>query len=204
MTTTQANFRIDADIKEQAEQAFILLGITPSQAVNHFYQYVADKGRLPFSVQATVTLENDEDIYLRLLRELRICNIHLRYAELLSEKGDKPASLKKALSLAKSEASRAYDTLDEHMSSVAQYAHSLPEFGANHETGGVDQFLEQLQGRLRDIRLCLTSDSAQIVSMQRDLYTSALILTFSHPAAWDEDMLECPHSVPDSYMVGGQ
>ncbi|MFZ4210572.1 type II toxin-antitoxin system RelB/DinJ family antitoxin [Pantoea endophytica] len=204
MTTTQANFRIDADIKDQAEQTFILLGVTPSQAVNHFYQYVAEKGRLPFSVQTTVTLENDEDIYLRLLREIRICNMHLRYAELLSEKGDKPASLNKALSLAKSEASRAYDTLDEHMSSVAQYAHSLQEFGANHETGGVDQFLVQLRDRLWNIRLCPASDSTQIVSMHRDLYTSALILTFSHPTECDEDILECPHYVPDSYMVGGQ
>lgn len=70
MTTTQANFRIHADTKDQADQIFTLLGITPSQAVNHFNQYVADNGRQPFSVQ--ITLKFKERAHMPNKQQLKV------------------------------------------------------------------------------------------------------------------------------------
>lgn len=74
MTTTQANFRINADTNDQADQIFTLLGITPPQAVNHFYQYVADNVRLPFSVQ--ITLKFKERAHMPNKQQLKVRSWH--------------------------------------------------------------------------------------------------------------------------------
>jgi len=75
MTTTQANFRINADTNDQADQIFTLLGITPPQAVNHFYQYVADNVRLPFSVQ--ITLKFKERAHMPNKQQLKVRSWHI-------------------------------------------------------------------------------------------------------------------------------
>ena len=46
------NVRIDAGIKQTAEQVFANLGITPSAAINMFYKQVIRTNSIPFELKA--------------------------------------------------------------------------------------------------------------------------------------------------------
>jgi addiction module RelB/DinJ family antitoxin len=56
MALTQINIRLEETLKNEVHSTFETLGISPSQAVNAFYQYVRDNGTLPFTV--LVKIEN--------------------------------------------------------------------------------------------------------------------------------------------------
>ena len=48
MSTTLLQYRIDKDLKKQAEQIFEIQGIKPSQVISILYTEVARTGKLPF------------------------------------------------------------------------------------------------------------------------------------------------------------
>ena len=55
MATTQVNFRVDQELKTQADRVFDAHEISPTQAVNALYQFVAENNRLPFFIRTEVT-----------------------------------------------------------------------------------------------------------------------------------------------------
>lgn len=51
------NIRIDSDIKSSAEKVFAKLGLTPSTAINLFYNQVIRTNSIPFELKADVPNE---------------------------------------------------------------------------------------------------------------------------------------------------
>lgn len=61
--------RIEDQLKAQAEDVLARHGVSPTEAVNHLYLYVAQHGRLPFRVRPVS--ESPEDVFSTLLKGLR-------------------------------------------------------------------------------------------------------------------------------------
>ena len=49
--TTTISVRMDADLKNDAENILVSLGLTPSQAINVFYKQITFQNGLPFPVK---------------------------------------------------------------------------------------------------------------------------------------------------------
>lgn len=58
------NARIDDETKAQVDQVLGLLGISQTQAITAFYQYIASHGKLPLIITQHVTTA--EDVYLKI------------------------------------------------------------------------------------------------------------------------------------------
>ncbi|WP_313159039.1 type II toxin-antitoxin system RelB/DinJ family antitoxin [Mixta calida] len=61
--------RIEEQLKAQAEEVLARHGVTPTEAVNHLYLYLAQHGKLPFRVRPVS--ESPEDVYRSLLLRVR-------------------------------------------------------------------------------------------------------------------------------------
>jgi addiction module RelB/DinJ family antitoxin len=61
--------RIEDQLKAQAEEVLARHGVSPTEAVNHLYLYLAQHGRLPFRVRPVS--ESPEDVYRTLLLQVR-------------------------------------------------------------------------------------------------------------------------------------
>lgn len=59
MAITQINVRIEEELKNEVHSIYEDMGITPSQAINSFYQYVRDNGVLPYKI--TISIESVPD-----------------------------------------------------------------------------------------------------------------------------------------------
>lgn len=59
MGITQINVRMEEELKNEVHSIYEDMGITPSQAINSFYQYVRDNGTLPYKL--TISIENVPD-----------------------------------------------------------------------------------------------------------------------------------------------
>ncbi|MFV9671440.1 type II toxin-antitoxin system RelB/DinJ family antitoxin [Pantoea sp. KXB25] len=59
--------RIEDHLKAQAEDVLARHGVSPTEAVNHLYLYVAQHSRLPFRVRPVS--ESPEDVYRSLLQQ---------------------------------------------------------------------------------------------------------------------------------------
>lgn len=61
--------RIEDQLKAQAEDVLVRHGVSPTEAINHLYLYLAQHGRLPFRVRPVS--ESPEDVYRSLLQQVR-------------------------------------------------------------------------------------------------------------------------------------
>ncbi|ENG4975133.1 type II toxin-antitoxin system RelB/DinJ family antitoxin [Escherichia coli] len=59
MATVNVNVRIDAELKQSADEAMQTAGVSPTQAVTLLYQYIAENKRLPFVVTTSVKTPDD-------------------------------------------------------------------------------------------------------------------------------------------------
>ncbi|HAT2303799.1 TPA: type II toxin-antitoxin system antitoxin, RelB/DinJ family [Citrobacter freundii] len=59
MATVNVNVRIDAELKQSADEAMQIAGVSPTQAVTLLYQYIAENKRLPFVVMTSVKTPDD-------------------------------------------------------------------------------------------------------------------------------------------------
>lgn len=59
MATVNVNARIDSELKQSADEAMQLAGITPTQAITLLYQYISENKRLPFVVTTSVKTPKD-------------------------------------------------------------------------------------------------------------------------------------------------
>lgn len=59
MATVNVNARIDAELKQRADEAMQIAGVTPTQAITLLYQYIAENKRLPFVVTTSVKTPKD-------------------------------------------------------------------------------------------------------------------------------------------------
>ncbi|MDM2776312.1 type II toxin-antitoxin system RelB/DinJ family antitoxin [Citrobacter sp. Cpo142] len=59
MATVNVNVRIDAELKQSADEAMQIAGVSPTQAVTLLYQYIAENKRLPFVVTTSVKTPDD-------------------------------------------------------------------------------------------------------------------------------------------------
>lgn len=59
MATVNVNVRIDAELKQSADEAMQIAGATPTQAITLLYQYIAENKRLPFVVTTSVKTPDD-------------------------------------------------------------------------------------------------------------------------------------------------
>jgi len=59
MATVNVNVRIDAELKQSADEAMQVAGATPTQAITLLYQYIAGNKRLPFVVTTSVKTPDD-------------------------------------------------------------------------------------------------------------------------------------------------
>lgn len=59
MATVNVNVRIDAELKQSADEAMQIAGATPTQAITLLYQYIAQNKRLPFVVKSSVKTPDD-------------------------------------------------------------------------------------------------------------------------------------------------
>ncbi|HHQ5972104.1 TPA: type II toxin-antitoxin system RelB/DinJ family antitoxin [Enterobacter hormaechei subsp. steigerwaltii] len=85
MATVNVNVRIDAELKQSADEAMLLAGTTPTQAITLLYQYIAENKRLPFITTKAIQThaELEKEIYLhfhegrtilkRILQSIEIC-----------------------------------------------------------------------------------------------------------------------------------
>jgi len=85
MATVNVNVRMDAELKQSADEAMLLAGTTPTQAITLLYQYIAENKRLPFITTKMIQTpaELEKEIYLhfhegrtilkRILQSLEIC-----------------------------------------------------------------------------------------------------------------------------------
>lgn len=60
--TTTISVRMDAELKNDAENILTLLGLTPSQAINVFYKQITFQNGLPFSIKIPKKKLNDVSI----------------------------------------------------------------------------------------------------------------------------------------------
>lgn len=63
------NARIDDDIKKQADDVLKRLNISQTEAILLLYQYIADHGKLPFTVSTEIMTEADDTQYI--LKEIK-------------------------------------------------------------------------------------------------------------------------------------
>jgi len=61
--------RLDEDLKAQAEAAMALLDISPTKAITHFYQYLAQHRQLPFRI--TTSFETPGDVWQEATNKLQ-------------------------------------------------------------------------------------------------------------------------------------
>lgn len=59
MATVNVNVRIDAELKQSADEAMQIADATPTQAITLLYQYIAENKRLPFVVTTSVKTPDD-------------------------------------------------------------------------------------------------------------------------------------------------
>lgn len=64
--------RIEDQLKAQAEEVLARHGVSPTEAVNHLYLYLAQHGQLPFRVRPVS--ESPEDVYSNMLQQVRAVN----------------------------------------------------------------------------------------------------------------------------------
>lgn len=64
--------RIEDHLKAQAEEVLARHGVSPTEAVNHLYLYLAQHGQLPFRVRPVS--ESPEDVYSNMLQQVRAVN----------------------------------------------------------------------------------------------------------------------------------
>ncbi|ELS8330021.1 type II toxin-antitoxin system RelB/DinJ family antitoxin, partial [Salmonella enterica] len=50
MALSQISVRIDEELKQRTDETMKLLGTNPTQAITLLYQYIAENGKLPFTV----------------------------------------------------------------------------------------------------------------------------------------------------------
>ncbi|WP_447840833.1 type II toxin-antitoxin system RelB/DinJ family antitoxin [Enterobacter bugandensis] len=85
MATVNVNVRVDAELKQSADEAMLLAGTTPTQAITLLYQYISENKRLPFittkMIQTSTELEKEiyvhfhegRTILKRILQSIEIC-----------------------------------------------------------------------------------------------------------------------------------
>lgn len=64
--------RIEDQLKAQAEEVLARHGVSPTEAVNNLYLYLAQHGRLPFRVRPVS--ESPEEVYSDMLQQVRAVN----------------------------------------------------------------------------------------------------------------------------------
>lgn len=71
------NARIDDEIKAQADEVLKKLDISHTQAISALYQYIADKGRLPFHIITQVITPTDiqNDLFNQLKNASYLLNV---------------------------------------------------------------------------------------------------------------------------------
>lgn len=76
MATTQVSIRIEQKIKHSAERVFDINGITPTQAVNALYQFVAENNHLPFFIRTEITERlPEEEVQTALIRKISVLQL---------------------------------------------------------------------------------------------------------------------------------
>lgn len=50
MALQQISIRINEELKQRTDETMKLLGTNPTQAITLLYQYIAENGKLPFTV----------------------------------------------------------------------------------------------------------------------------------------------------------
>lgn len=78
MALSQISVRIDEDLKQRTDEAMKRIGTNPTQTITLLYQYIADNGKLPFSVRTVVSDKTEHTHYL--LGQLR--SVH-EYCQIL-------------------------------------------------------------------------------------------------------------------------
>ncbi|EIC8564081.1 TPA: type II toxin-antitoxin system RelB/DinJ family antitoxin [Escherichia coli] len=69
MTLSQISVRIDDELKQRTDEKMKLLGTNPTQAITLLYQYIAENGKLPFTV--STQLFTSEDYTQKLITTVR-------------------------------------------------------------------------------------------------------------------------------------
>jgi RHH-type rel operon transcriptional repressor/antitoxin RelB len=59
MALSQISVRIDDELKQRTDEKMKLLGTNPTQAITLFYQYIAENGKLPFTVSSRLFTSED-------------------------------------------------------------------------------------------------------------------------------------------------
>lgn len=62
------NVRIEEELKQKADEVMKAAGTTPTAAITLLYQYIAEHGKLPFTVKTSLSTPNDTT--LAILREM--------------------------------------------------------------------------------------------------------------------------------------
>ncbi|EPY9990705.1 type II toxin-antitoxin system RelB/DinJ family antitoxin [Escherichia coli] len=69
MALSQISVRIDDELKQRTDEKMKLLGTNPTQAITLLYQYIAENGKLPFTV--STQLFTSEDYTQKLITTVR-------------------------------------------------------------------------------------------------------------------------------------
>ena len=84
--TTQINFRIDEDIKRNAEKVLDDLGLSMSAAITVFLKKVGREHRIPFELSADPFYSESNMKYLeQIMRDIEAGKAHFAEHELLEE-----------------------------------------------------------------------------------------------------------------------
>ena len=79
MTKVQANYRLDAKQKQEAEAVLHRIGLKPTDAVNMFMRHIAMYGELPFKPSVpnaeTVKVFKDTDAKIGLTKHKKVSDI---------------------------------------------------------------------------------------------------------------------------------
>lgn len=59
MALQQISIRIDDELKQRTDETMKLLGTNPTQAITLLYQYIAENGKLPFTVSSRLLSSED-------------------------------------------------------------------------------------------------------------------------------------------------
>ncbi|MEX8630979.1 type II toxin-antitoxin system RelB/DinJ family antitoxin [Salmonella enterica] len=59
MALSQISVRIDEELKQRTDETMKLLGTNPTQAITLLYQYIAENGKLPFTVSTRLFTSED-------------------------------------------------------------------------------------------------------------------------------------------------
>lgn len=85
MALSQISVRIDDELKQRTDETMKLLGTNPTQAITLLYQYIAENGKLPFTVSSR--LFSSEEYTRRLITTARSV---FEYWRLLTETSSTP------------------------------------------------------------------------------------------------------------------